>query len=60
MCRTMDTRKLITKKEAASILSSSVRTVERIIASGAIEKIKIRGSVKLKLSQVLQIVEKGC
>ncbi|MFD2277122.1 excisionase family DNA-binding protein [Rubritalea spongiae] len=56
----MDTRKLITKKEAASILSSSVRTVERIIASGAIEKIKIRGSVKLKLSQVLQIVEKGC
>lgn len=51
---------LISKKKAAELLSSSVRTVERIIASGTIEKIKIRGSVKVKLSQVMKLVESGC
>lgn len=53
-------KKLITKKQAAELLSSSVRTVERIIASGDIDKIKIRGSVKVKLSQVMQLIESGC
>ena len=58
--KVMTDKKLITKKQAAELLSSSVRTIERIIASGVIDKIKIRGSVKVKLSQVMQLVESGC
>jgi excisionase family DNA binding protein len=52
--------KLITKKEASQILSTSVRTVERIVASGKLVKIKLRGSVKFRLADVLKLVEKGC
>ena len=58
--KVMTDKKLITKKQAAELLSSSVRTIERIIASGVIDKIKIRGSVKVKLRQVMQLVESGC
>jgi len=52
--------RLISKKEATQILSISMRTLERIIASGELVKKKIRGSVRLRLLDVMKLVEEGC
>lgn len=45
--------RLISKREAAGILGVSIRTLERAISSGAISIRKIRGCVRLLLSEVL-------
>lgn len=45
--------RLISKREAAGVLGVSIRTVERAISSGAISCRKIRGCVRLLLSEVL-------
>ena len=52
--------KLISKKEAAKMLSSSERTIDRLISAGKLKKIKVLRSVKVQLKQVLKIVEQGC
>lgn len=49
--------RLVKKKEAASILGVSPRTIERVVSSGKLPKIKIRGSVLFKLSDVLSLGE---
>lgn len=46
--------RLISKQQAADILSVSVRTVERMISSGKLTIQKVMGCVRLRLSQVLQ------
>lgn len=56
----MKEQKLLNKKEAAIYLGISVRTVERMIAEGILKKIKIHRSVRVKLDEVMQIVEQGC
>lgn len=45
--------RLISKREAAGILGVSIRTVERAISHGSISIRKIRGCVRLLLSEVL-------
>jgi hypothetical protein len=45
--------RLISKREAAGILGVSIRTLERAISHGAISVRKIRGCVRLLLSEVL-------
>lgn len=53
--------RLITKKETARILGVTVRTVERLVSDGKLSVRKIRGCVRLVLSQVLKFagIESG-
>jgi excisionase family DNA binding protein len=50
---------LVTKQEAAKLLACSCRMIERLVASGALVKVKIRGAVRFRLSDIEQIVMKG-
>jgi excisionase family DNA binding protein len=50
---------LVTKKEVARLLACSVRMVERLVASGTLTAVKIRGAVRFRLSDVEQIMMKG-
>jgi excisionase family DNA binding protein len=50
---------LLTKKEVARRLACSVRMVERLVASGTLTAVKIRGAVRFRLSDVEQIMVKG-
>jgi excisionase family DNA binding protein len=50
---------LLTKEETAKLLACSCRMVERLVASGALAKVKIRGAVRFRLSDIEQIVMKG-
>jgi excisionase family DNA binding protein len=56
---TMTKLQLLTKQEAAKLLACSSRMVERLVASGALAKVKIRGAVRFRLSDIEQIVMKG-
>jgi excisionase family DNA binding protein len=49
---------LVTKKEVARLLACSVRMVERLVASGTLTAVKIRGAVRFRLSDVEQIMMK--
>ena len=46
---------LVSKQYAAVRYGVSVRTVEREISAGRLTKLKIRGCVRLRLSQVMQL-----
>jgi hypothetical protein len=52
---------LVTKKKAAKILSISVRTLDRLIAShpDQIKKIYLGGSVRIRLKDIHRIIEQG-
>ena len=51
--------RLITKAEAAKLLSVSTRTVDRLSSKNLIEKLHVGGSVRFRLSDVLGIVQRG-
>lgn len=50
---------LLTKEEAAKLLACSCRMIERLVASGELAKVKIRGAVRFRLSDIEQIIMKG-
>jgi excisionase family DNA binding protein len=50
---------LLTKKDVARLLACSIRMVERLVASGILPTVRIRGAVRFRLSDVEQIVMKG-
>jgi excisionase family DNA binding protein len=50
---------LVTKKEVARLLACSVRMVERLVASGTLTAVKIRGAVRFRQSDIEQIMVKG-
>ncbi|MGA3182771.1 MAG: helix-turn-helix domain-containing protein [Verrucomicrobiota bacterium] len=50
---------LLTKKEVARLLACSVRMVERLVASGTLTAVKIRGAVRFRQSDIEQIMMKG-
>ena len=50
---------LLTKPEVARLLACSVRMVERLVASGTLQTVKIRGAVRFRLSDIEQIIVKG-
>jgi excisionase family DNA binding protein len=50
---------LLTKKQVARMLACSIRMVERLVASGKLATVKIRGAVRFRLSDVEQIIVKG-
>jgi excisionase family DNA binding protein len=49
----------VSKKEAAGLLGLSVRTIERLLASGRLTKIKVLGAVRIRLSELEQIASCG-
>jgi excisionase family DNA binding protein len=49
----------VTKKEVARLLACSVRMVERLVASGTLTAVKIRGAVRFRLRDIEQITVKG-
>jgi excisionase family DNA binding protein len=51
--------RLLTKKEVARLLGCSVRMVERLVASGRLTAVKIRGAVRFRFSDVEHIMMKG-
>jgi excisionase family DNA binding protein len=50
---------LIGKREVARILACSVRTVERLVALGALEKVMVLGAVRFRVYDVQRIVKEG-
>jgi excisionase family DNA binding protein len=50
---------LLTKKEVARLLACSSRMIERLVASGKLTTVKIRGAVRFRLSDIEQIILKG-
>tara|TARA_B100000963_G_C22059055_1_gene422965 strand:- start:276 stop:461 length:186 start_codon:yes stop_codon:yes gene_type:complete len=51
--------KLLSKKEVSQILSVSVRSVERLIARGILKKIKLGGCVRIRQSELENLIETG-
>lgn len=47
--------RLIDKKQAADLLGTSVRTIEREVSAGRLMKHKIRGCVRFLKSDVLRL-----
>ena len=47
--------RLVSKREAAGLFGVSVRTLERMISAGQLSILKVRGCVRLRLSQVLRL-----
>ena len=50
---------LITKKEAAARLAISIRTLDRLVAQGLIEKVFVGRSVRIREKEIAAIVERG-
>ena len=50
---------LLTKKEVALLLACSSRMIERLVASGKLTTVKIRGAVRFRLSDIELIIVKG-
>jgi excisionase family DNA binding protein len=49
--------KLLRKKEAAERLACSTRTVEREVSCGRLTRVKIRGGVRFRDSEVQAIID---
>ena len=45
---------LLTKKQVANLLACSCRMVERLVASGTLTAVKIRGAVRFRSSDIEQ------
>ena len=48
--------RLLRKKDVAALLACSMRTVERLVASGRLIRVKVRGAVRFRESQILSII----
>lgn len=51
--------KLLRKKEVATLLACSARTIDRLVSLGRLTRVKVLGGVRFRLSQVRQIMEGG-
>jgi len=50
--------RLLRKKEAAALLACSPRTVEREASSGRLSRVKVRGAVRFRESEVFAIINR--
>ena len=48
--------RLLRKKEAAAMLACSERTVEREVSSGRLTRIKVRGGVRFRFSEITAMI----
>jgi excisionase family DNA binding protein len=51
--------KLLRKKEVASLLACSARSIDRLASSGRLDRVKVLGAVRFRLSQVQAIIGGG-
>jgi excisionase family DNA binding protein len=51
--------KLLKKRQVAEVLSCSTRTIEREAKDGRLTRVKIRGGVRFRLSEVQTIISRG-
>jgi excisionase family DNA binding protein len=51
--------KFLKKKQVAEQLSCSLRTIDRVVGSGRLPKIRFRGSVRFRESDVRKIINEG-
>jgi excisionase family DNA binding protein len=51
--------KLLRKKEVASLLALSARSIDRMVSSGQLDRVKVLGAVRFRLSQVQAIIGGG-
>ena len=52
--------KLLRKSDVVDRLSLSPRSVDRLVASGRLEKVYVMGAVRFRESDVQTLIEKGC
>ena len=50
-------KQLVSKKEAAEILGVSTRTIDRMLLNGEVTKVKVRGSVRIRLYELKAYLE---
>ena len=50
---------LLCKKDVADRLALSVRSVDRLVSSGRLHRVKVLGAVRFRLSQVQAIMSGG-
>ena len=48
--------RLLSKKDVAKRLALSVRSVDRLIARGLLQRVKVLGAVRFRLSEVVAIM----
>src|SRR4051794_16403646 len=53
------TERLVKKKEVASLLACSERTVDRLVNFGRLTRIKVLGGVRFRFSEVMAIMQGG-
>lgn len=51
--------RLLRKKEVASLLACSARSIDRLATLGRLERVKVLGGVRFRLSQVQVIIGGG-
>ncbi|MBC2606576.1 helix-turn-helix domain-containing protein [Pelagicoccus albus] len=51
--------KLLNKRQASEILGISTRTLDRIVSARVLAKVKIRGAVRFRHSDVLKLALEG-
>jgi excisionase family DNA binding protein len=48
--------KLLRKREAAHMLACSLRTIDRDASEGRLTRVKVRGGVRFRLSEIERII----
>ena len=59
MSRGKPLEKLLRKKEVAEILACSNRSVDRLVVSGELTRVKFLGATRYKLDEVEALIRKG-
>ena len=52
--------RLLRKKDVVDRLALSKRSVDRLVTSGKLEKVKVMGAVRYRESDVQALIERGC
>ena len=52
-------QKLLRKKEVAEMLACSIRTIDRLVESGKLTRVKVLGAIRYKLEEVQALIRKG-
>ena len=51
--------RLLTPEEAADFMSVSVRTIKRLVTEGSVQAIRIRGSMRFRLEDLMTFIERS-
>jgi excisionase family DNA binding protein len=51
--------RLLRKKEAASMLACSSRTIDRLVSLGRLRRVKVLGGVRFRLSEIFGMIAGG-